>query len=119
NQGDQSLGEKLQIKDKRLFYRVDGEILSCAAATPAAATNDDGILLLPLDLPLDYARSTETFAVERDESGIFLDPLGDRERITGVKYNGRQLFCVEETPGSTTRVAAWLDDTGHVHRLSY
>ncbi|MBY0358181.1 MAG: hypothetical protein K2W82_09290 [Candidatus Obscuribacterales bacterium] len=53
-----------------------------------------------------------------DEHGILLDDLGERVRLVGLKFRGRDLYLINEKDAETGHyLVAWFDESWQRHHL--
>lgn len=115
-----SLKEELQVEDLGTCAFLKGTELFAAAGPeyPLLQVNPDGTFITHApDLP-HRRQVDEDIVVRVDEHGRLLNELGELRKLVGMKYNGRQLYFVNERhPENGQSLAAWFDDDWTPHFL--
>lgn len=115
-----ALGDELKVEDlSRCIYFKDNKLFAAAGpGIPLLQMGGDGTFV-SLDPNLPYRPEVhEELKVETDEYGRLLDPLGQVRKLTGMKYEGKQLYYVKERhPENEQHLAAWFDDDWKAHYL--
>lgn len=118
--GPQSLNEELDCSDLgRVMFFKDNKIFSAVGPSlPIVQLDRDGAFVSHApDQPYRNEVDVE-LTVEADEHGRLLDPLGEVRKLSGMKYQGHQLYyIVERHPENQQHLAAWFDDNWNPHRL--
>ena len=96
-----------------------GRLFSTAGpASPVAEFTDNYLNLYPPQKPLDEEKFAEEIIIGVNERGVLLNELGQPRRVSGAKFRGREIFCLEErSSASGKHLVAWFDDAGKRHRL--
>ena len=118
---DLSLVDELGIEDLgEVIFVSRGHLFSAAGReSPVAEIQKDSVLLRPPQKPLDENPAEEEKIIFHvDERGILLNELGEKRKISGCRFRGKELWVMGETkPGTLKHYAAWFDDEGQSHKV--
>lgn len=119
-EGPMSLQRELEVNDLgRVMFFKDNKIFSAVGPQlPIVQLDKDGAFVSHApDQP--YREGVdEEMTVVQDRYGRLIDPLGEVRKLTGMKYNGRQLYYIAERhPENGQHLAAWFDDEWKPHKL--
>lgn len=115
-----SIADELGVEDlNRTYFRKGGrEFAAAGRKTPVAEIAYDGLVMYSPDKPLQEAEQVEEIKVTADNLGICLNELGERRKIVGARYKGRDLYWLAETaPGTTRHYVAWFDEEWQPHKI--
>jgi hypothetical protein len=96
-----------------------GRLFSTAGReSPIVEFTSDQVVMRPPQKPFEDSDQSELITEHIDNQGILLDELGNKKKIPGAKYNGRQIFWLGELmPGTLKHIVGWFDDSGNAHKL--
>lgn len=119
-EGPMTLQRELEVNDLgRVMFFKDNKIFSAVGPQlPIVQLDKDGAFVSHApDQP--YREGVdEELTVVKDSYGRLMDPLGEVRKLTGMKYNGRQLYYIADRhPENGQHLAAWFDDEWKAHRL--
>lgn len=119
----QSFIDELGVRDlKRPLRDSRGRQFSAAGrSTPVAEFTDDFLVLHPPQMPFQDADEgpAEEIVLMMDETGVLVNELNERKRISGAKYNGHALFYFwEQKPGTLKHYAVFFDENQQHHYLT-
>lgn len=95
--------------------------ISAGRQSPVAEFTDDFVVLHPPQKPFQDADSgpAEEIVLKMDRSGVLVDELGQRRKISGARFFGREIFYFwEQRPGTLKHYAVFFDDLGNHHYLT-
>ncbi|MDZ4835499.1 MAG: hypothetical protein SGJ27_17125 [Candidatus Melainabacteria bacterium] len=118
-----SFVDELDVRDlKRPLRDSRGRQFSAAGrSTPVAEFTEDFLVLHPPQMPFQDADDgpSEEIVLMMDATGVLVDELGDRKKISGAKYNGQALFFFwEQKPGTLKHYAVFFDAEQKHHYLT-
>ena len=120
---DQTLAEELGIDDLgNPILGGRGRLFSVAGKNaPVAEFTDEFVVLHPPDRPFeeaDYAPAEE-IVIMMDDVGVLVNEIGERKKVAGARFNGREIFYFwQQAPGTLKHYAVWFDDQGMHHYLT-
>lgn len=97
-----------------------GKLFSVAGRnSPVAEFTDEFLVLHPPQLPyVDDQPDSEVIVINMDDTGVLVNELGQRKKIPGARFEGRELFYYwEQKPGTMKHYAVFFDDEGKHHFL--
>lgn len=115
-----SLQRELEVNDLgRVMFFKDNKIFSAVGPQlPIVQLDKDGAFVSHSPDQPYRADVDEDMTVEQDRYGRLIDPLGEVRKLTGMKYNGRQLYYIAERhPENGQHLAAWFDDEWKPHKI--
>ncbi len=115
-----SLVKDLGVADlSRTYVRMDGrEFAAAGTKYPVVEIDYFGMVMHHPDKPLCASDKEELISVEHDEHGIVLNELGERRKVAGARFRGRELFWHRDTiPESTRHYVAWFDEEWKPHSI--
>lgn len=120
--GPQSLSDELKIQGLRTPITISrGRIFAAAGRSiPIAELYQQELILHSPDRPFDDSEEKLVDAVvhQFNEQGIVLDALGNPKKMSGARFKGNPIYCLNEKhPQSGKFLAAWFDENGAAHRL--
>lgn len=95
--------------------------ISAGRQSPVAEFTDDFVVLHPPQRPFQDADSgpAEEIVLQMDRSGVLVDEFGQRRKISGARFFGREIFFFwEQRPGTLKHYAVFFDDLGKHHYLT-
>ena len=111
-----NLIDDLNVQDlHRTYVRLHGrEFAAAGREIPVAEIDELGLLMHHPDQPLSADRQPQGIASGNDEQGIVLNELGERRKIIGTRFHGREVFWHSDTvPGTTRHYVCWFDEDGN------
>ena len=116
-----SLVDELGVEDiDRPVYGGRGRVFAAAGRdSPIAEFTDDFLVLHPPQRPFeDEEAESEVIVIRMDDDGILINELGDRKKVPGARFQGRDLFYYwEQKPGTMKHYAVFFDDEHKPHYL--
>lgn len=94
--------------------------ISAGRQSPVAEFTDEFVVLHPPQKPFQDADSgpAEEIVLQMDGSGVLVDEFGQRKKISGARFFGREIFWFwEQRPGTLKHYAIFFDDLGNHHYL--
>jgi len=118
-----SFAEELGIEDlSEPIFGARGRFFSAAGKdSPIAEFTSDFLVLHPPQKPFDetYEGPSEDIVIRMDDTGVLLNEIGERKKVVGARYRGRDLYYFwQQKPGTLKHFVVWFDDEGHHHFLS-
>lgn len=95
--------------------------ISAGRQSPVAEFTDEFVVLHPPQKPFQDADSgpAEEIVLQMDRSGVLVDEFGQRRKISGARFFGREIFFFwEQRPGTLKHYAVFFDDLGKHHYLT-
>ncbi|MBY0547750.1 MAG: hypothetical protein K2W95_10680 [Candidatus Obscuribacterales bacterium] len=117
---EMSIIEKLGVEDlHKTYVLMNGrEFAAAGKEIPVAEFDDFGLVMHNPDHPLSNESVPEIIATRHDEHGIVLDELGEKRKIIGARYHGREIYWHKDIVPETTRhFIAWYDDDWKAYGL--
>lgn len=115
-----SIIDKLGVEDlQKTYVLMNGrEFAAAGREIPVAEFDDFGLVMHNPELPLSNVSVPEIIASRHDEHGIVLDELGEKRKIIGARYHGREIYWHKDIVPETTRhFIAWYDDDWKAYAL--
>lgn len=119
-EGPMSLQRELEVNDLgRVMFFKDNKIFSAVGPElPIVQLDKDGAFVSHAPDQPYRENVDEEMTVVHDKYGRLIDPLGEVRKLTGMKYNGQQLYYIAERhPENGQHLAAWFDDQWKAHKL--
>lgn len=117
---EMSIIEKLGVEDlHKTYVLMNGrEFAAAGKEIPVAEFDDFGLVMHNPDQPLSNESVPELILTRYDEHGIVLDELGEKRKIIGARYHGREIYWHKDVvPDSTRHYIAWYDDEWKAYAL--
>lgn len=120
--GGLSLADELGIEDlSEPIFGGRGRFFSAAGKeSPVAEFTEDFLVLHPPQKPFDetYQGPSEDIVIRMDEEGVLINEIGERKKVGGARFNGRDLYYFfEQKPGTLKHLVVFFDDEGKHHFL--
>ena len=117
---DISLVDELGIVDLDIpVYGGRGRVFSAAGRNaPVAEFTEDFLVLHPPQRPFeDEKAESEVIVIRMDDDGILINELGQRKKVPGAKFQGREIFYYwEQRPGTMKHYGVFFDED-HAHHF--
>ena len=119
---NKSLVDELGVAEdaKVPVYGGRGKFFSAAGRdSPVAEFTDEFLVLHPPNLPYeDENAKSEVIVIEMDETGVLVNELGERKKIPGARFKGRDIYYYwEQKPGTMKHYAVYFDEENKHHFL--
>lgn len=117
---DIALVDELGIEDiYEPLVATRGRLLSAAGRnSPIAEFTDEYVVMRPPQKPFQENGPSEDIVINIDEQGVLLDALGEKKKIPGARYKGKELYWLGEKKQDTLKhYAGWFDGQGNAHKL--
>lgn len=117
---DLSLVDELGIVDLDIpVYGGRGRVFSAAGRNaPVAEFTEDFLVLHPPQRPFeDEEAESEVIVIRMDDDGILINELGQRKKVPGAKFQGKEIFYYwEQRPGTMKHYGVFFDED-HAHHF--
>ena len=117
---DLSLVDDLGIVDLDIpVYGGRGRVFSAAGRNaPVAEFTEDFLVLHPPQRPFeDEEAESEVIVIRMDDDGILINELGQRKKVPGAKFQGKEIFYYwEQRPGTMKHYGVFFDED-HAHHF--
>lgn len=115
-----SIIDELGVEDlHKTYVLMNGrEFAAAGREIPVAEFDDFGLVMHHPDQPLSDETVPEIISSRCNEHGIVIDELGEKRKIMGARYHGREIYWHKDiVPNSTRHFIAWYDDEWKAHAL--
>lgn len=120
-EGDKSLVDELGVEDiDEPVFGARGRLFAAAGRnSPIAEFTDDFLILHPPQQPFeDENAESEVIVIKMDDKGVLINEIGERKKIPGARFHGKELYYFwEQKPGTMKHFAVFFDEEGNHHYL--